>query len=89
MEERKGSYDSLRNQGRNGVNESGKARSCSLRVESREALSVWLCEMHNNGVNRLTGRDEFESILSKLDCRWYVHKDNHKVVDTAQLVAGS
>mmetsp|Transcript_33503 Transcript_33503/g.75803 ORF Transcript_33503/g.75803 Transcript_33503/m.75803 type:complete len:161 (-) Transcript_33503:249-731(-) len=39
------------------------------RVDSRESLSVWLCESHNR-VNQLLGKPEFECVLSKLDLRW-------------------
>jgi FAD-linked sulfhydryl oxidase len=38
-------------------------------VESREALSIWICERHNE-VNRLHGKPEFPCTLKQLDLRW-------------------
>jgi len=43
------------------------------RVESREALVVWMCERHNE-VNRALGKPEFECSVAALDERW---KDGH------------
>ncbi|KAL1500274.1 hypothetical protein AB1Y20_012941 [Prymnesium parvum] len=39
------------------------------RVESRAALSVWMCKAHNR-VNSMLGKPEFECVLEKLDRRW-------------------
>jgi mitochondrial FAD-linked sulfhydryl oxidase len=39
------------------------------RVESRAALSIWMCEAHNR-VNRLLGKSEFACVIEQLDQRW-------------------
>ena len=39
------------------------------RLESREALSIWLCEQHNL-VNTKVGKAEFPCTLHALDERW-------------------
>jgi FAD-linked sulfhydryl oxidase len=39
------------------------------RINSREELSVWMCEAHNR-VNEQLGKPMFPCVLSKLDARW-------------------
>jgi FAD-linked sulfhydryl oxidase len=39
------------------------------RANSREELSVWMCEAHNR-VNALLGKPAFPCVLSQLDERW-------------------
>ncbi|ORX90375.1 hypothetical protein K493DRAFT_318035 [Basidiobolus meristosporus CBS 931.73] len=45
----------------------GQMKSDPPKVNSREALSLWLCQLHN-GVNRLLKKPEFD--CSKVDERW-------------------
>ena len=44
-------------------------RRAPPRVESRAALSKWLCERHNE-VNGKLGKETFPCVLSELDKRW-------------------
>ena len=39
------------------------------KADSREDLSVWMCEAHNR-VNMLLGKPMFPCVLSQLDARW-------------------
>ena len=39
------------------------------RTDSRDSLTMWLCEMHN-GVNKRLGKPVFECSLASLDERW-------------------
>jgi FAD-linked sulfhydryl oxidase len=39
------------------------------RVESRTALSVWLCERHNE-VNEKLGKEKHSCAIAELDKRW-------------------
>ena len=44
-------------------------RSAPCRVESREALAVWLCGQHN-AVNAKLGKPAFPCDFASLDARW-------------------
>ncbi|KAL1918207.1 uncharacterized protein VTP21DRAFT_3473 [Calcarisporiella thermophila] len=39
------------------------------RVETREALSKWMCEVHNE-VNERLGKEKFDCSIGNLDKRW-------------------
>ncbi|KAK9768130.1 Flavin-linked sulfhydryl oxidase of the mitochondrial IMS [Basidiobolus ranarum] len=45
----------------------GEMKSAPPKVDSRDALSLWLCQLHN-GVNKLLKKPEFD--CSKVDERW-------------------
>ena len=53
------------------------------KADSREDLSVWMCEAHNR-VNMLLGKPMFPCVLSQLDARWRtggVHCDSGGLAD--------
>ena len=53
---------------RGGGHAGADSRLC-CRVESREALAVWVCEQHNT-VNAKLGKPAFPCTFAALDRRW-------------------